>query len=231
MNKLIEFDSQLLQLINYFHTDFWDNAFWMISSIIIWIPLYAVILYAIIKSQKAQSWITILALIILVVLCDQISHQVFKHGFERLRPTHDPLLKDFVKIIHGYRGGKYGFVSSHATNTMGLAVLSSLLFRNKVYSIFIFIWALVISYSRIYLGVHYPGDVVGGLILGALIGFGVYKLYKLVIPRFVRLTFFNKKGLNRGIAEQFDVSSIMLIVFAGIFSFVVILLAAKVMMP
>ncbi len=231
MNKLIEFDSQLLQLINYFHTDFWDNAFWMISSIIIWIPLYAVILYAIIKSQKGQSWITILSLIILVVLCDQISHEVFKHGFERLRPTHDPLLKDFVKIIHGYRGGKYGFVSSHATNTMGLAVLSSLLFRNKVYSIFIYSWALIISYSRIYLGVHYPGDVVGGLILGALLGFGVYKLYKLVIPRFVRLTFFNKKGLNRGIAEQFNSSSVMLIVFTGILSFVFILLAAKVMMP
>ncbi len=231
MNKLIELDSQLLQLINYFHTDFWDNAFWMISSIIIWIPLYAVILYAIIKSQKGQSWITILSLIILVVLCDQISHEVFKHGFERLRPTHDPLLKDFVKIIHGYRGGKYGFVSSHATNTMGLAVLSSLLFRNKVYSIFIYSWVVLIAYSRIYLGVHYPGDVVGGLILGALLGFGVYKLYKLVIPRFVRLTFFNNKGLNRGIAEQFNSAAVIQIVFTGILSFVLILLAAKVMMP
>ena len=172
------------------------------------------------KARKVRVGLPYLSLIILVVLCDQISHEVFKHGFERLRPTHDPLLKDFVKIIHGYRGGKYGFVSSHATNTMGLAVLSSLLFRNKVYSIFIYSWALIISYSRIYLGVHYPGDVVGGLILGALLGFGVYKLYKLVIPRFVRLTFFNKKGLNRGIAEQFNSSSVMLIVFTGILSFV-----------
>jgi len=231
MNKLIEFDSQLLQLINYFHTDFWDNAFWMISSVTMWFPLYAILLYAIIKSQKKQSWITILGLIILIVLCDQISTEIFKHTFERFRPTHDPLLKDFVKTVHGYRGGKYGFVSSHATNTMGLAVFTSLLFRNKAYSIFIYIWTIVIAYSRVYLGVHYPGDVVGGLILGAVLGFGIYKLYSVLIPRFVRLTFFNKKGLSRGIAEQFSFSAVLQIVFTGLLTFSLILIAAKVMLP
>ncbi len=231
MNKLIEFDSQLLQLINYFHTDFWDNSFWIISSTLIWIPLYAILLYAIIKSQKSQSWITVLSLIVLVVLCDQISTEVFKHGFERFRPTHDPLLKDFIKTVHGYRGGKYGFVSSHATNTMGLAVFTSLLFRNKGYSTFIYIWAIIIAYSRVYLGVHYPGDVVGGMILGALLGFGIYKLYSVLIPRFVRLTYFNKKGLSRGIAEQFGFNSVITIVFTGILSFTLIFLAAKVMLP
>ncbi len=231
MNKLIEFDSQLLQVINYFHTDFWDNSFWMISSTLIWIPLYAILLYAIIKSQKSQSWITVLSLIVLVVLCDQISTEIFKHGFERFRPTHDPLLKDFVKTVHGYRGGKYGFVSSHATNTMGIAVFTSLIFRNKGYSFFIYIWSIIIAYSRVYLGVHYPGDVVGGMILGAVLGFGVYKLYSVLIPRFVRLTYFNKKGLSRGIAEQFGFNSVLTIVFTGILSFCFIFLAAKVMLP
>ena len=231
MDKLIEFDSGLLQLLNYYHTDFWDNAFWMISSTLIWIPLYLMLIYGIIRSQKGQSWITILSIIALVVLCDQISTEVFKHGIQRFRPTHDPLLKDFVKIVNGYRGGKYGFVSSHATNTMGLAVFTSLLFRNKAYSFFIFTWALVIAYSRVYLGVHYPGDVLGGMLLGSILGYAVYKLYTIIIPRFVRLTYFNKKGLSRGIAEQFEKPLVLKIVFSGALSFVIILLAAKVMIP
>lgn len=228
MDSLLQFDSQLLLLLNYFHTKFWDSAFWLISSTLIWIPMYVMIIFSIIKRQKLQSWITILAVIVLVVLCDQISTEVFKYGFERLRPTHDPVLKDFVKIVNGYRGGKYGFVSSHATNTMGIAVLFSLLFRNRVFSIFIILWSLIISYSRIYLGVHYPGDIIGGLCLGALLGFLVYKVYALLIPRVARLTYFNNKGLSRGIAEQFGRAEIYQVVFTGVFTFIIILLVSKV---
>ncbi len=229
MNSLIELDQQLLILLNYFHNDFWDNCFWMTSSTLIWVPMYIMIIYGIIKSQKWQSWTTLLAVTILIVLCDQISTEVFKHGIERFRPTHDPILKDFVKIVHNYRGGKYGFVSSHAANTMGLAVFSSLLFRNKLFSFFVFTWAIIIGYSRIYLGVHYPGDIIGGMILGAILGYAIYKLYTLVTPRFVRLTYFNKKGLSRGIAEQFEIPLIHKIVFTGILSFAFILLASKVL--
>lgn len=230
MNKILELDAQLLQLINYFHSDFWDNTFWMISSTLIWIPFYAIIVYTIIKSQKAQSWLTVLSVIFLVVLCDQISTEVFKHTIERFRPTHDPLLKDFVKTVNGYRGGKYGFVSSHATNTMGLAVFTSLLFRNKIFTWFLVVWSLIIAYSRVYLGVHYPGDVLGGMILGIILAYGVYKIYQVLIPRFVRLTYFNKKGLRRGISEQFEPHLVLNIVFVGILTFILILLSARVMM-
>jgi len=227
MNSLIEFDQQLLLLLNYFHNNFWDNVFWLISSTITWIPFYIVLVYTFIKSQKLQSWTTVLAVIILIVLCDQISTEVFKHGFERFRPTHDPVLKDFVKTVHGYRGGKFGFVSSHATNTMGLAIFTLLLFRNKAYSFFIIVWAIIIGFSRIYLGVHYPGDILGGMILGALLGFIIYKIYTLIIPRFVRLTFFNRKGLRRGIAEQFNQKLVLQTLFAGILTITVIFLASK----
>ncbi len=227
MNSLIELDQQILIVLNYFHSGFWDNAEWLISSITIWIPMYIMILYTVIKSQKWESWITVLTLIVLIVLCDQISNEVFKHGFERLRPTHDPDLKSIVKIVRGYRGGNFGFVSGHATNTMGLAVFTSLLFRNKYYSLFILIWSLVIGYSRIYLGVHYPGDVLGGMILGSIFGFGIYKLYTLIIPRFVRLTFFNKKGLKRGIAEQFNTKLTLQIIFTGVLTFIIILIASN----
>ncbi len=230
MDALLQIDSQLLLLLNYFQTDFWNNAFWITSSTLVWIPMYIMIIYSIIKSQKWQSWITLFAVIILIVLCDRISTDIFKHGIERFRPTHNPDLKDIVKTVFGYRGGKYGFVSSHAANTMGLAVFTALLYRNKVYSTFILIWSLIVGYSRIYLGVHFPGDILGGFILGAILGFGVYKVYGMFLPKFVRLTFFNKTGLNRGIAEQFNKSEVMLIVFSGVLTIALILLSAKVMM-
>ncbi len=227
MNSLIEFDQQILILFNYFHTAFWDNAQWLISGIATWFPLYIMILYTIIKSQKWQSWLTVLALIILVVLCDQISTEIFKHGFERLRPTHSPDIKDIVKTVRDYRGGKYGFVSSHATNSMGLAVFTSLIFRNKYYSLFIILWSLIIGYSRIYLGVHYPGDVLGGMILGAILGFSIYKVYSLIIPRFVRLTYFTKQALKKGIAELFYTTLVLQIVFTGMLTFIIILIASN----
>ncbi len=227
MNSLIEFDQQMLLVLNYFHSAYWDIAQWLISGIAIWIPMYTMIVYTIIKSQKLQSWLTVLTVIILIVLCDLISTEVFKHGIERLRPTHTPDIKDFIKTVRGYKGGKYGFVSSHATNTMGLAVFTSLLFRNKFYSLFIIAWSLIVGYSRIYLGVHFPGDVLGGFVLGSILGFTVYKIYTLIIPRFVRLTFFNKKGLKRGIAEQFESKLVFQILFTGILTFILILISAN----
>ena len=229
MDALLQLDSQLLLLLNWFHTEFWDNTLWITSSTTIWLPMYFMIIYSIVKGQKWQSWITLLAIIILVVLCDRISTDIFKYGFERLRPTHDPELKEVVKTVFGYRGGKFGFVSSHATNTMGLAVFTALLYRRRWYSVFIIIWSLFVGYSRIYLGVHFPGDVLGGFILGAILGFGVYKLYGLILPRFVRLTYFNKKGLNRGIAEQFNGAQINQVLFTGILTLTLIFISAKIM--
>ena len=230
MDALLQLDSQLLLLLNYFHSDFWDNALWLVSSTQIWIPMYVMLIYAIIRGQKVQSWLTIVALLVLVVLCDRISTDIFKYGFERLRPTHNPDLEGIVKTVFGYKGGKYGFVSSHAANTMGVAVFTSLLFRNRWFSVFILIWSVFVGYSRIYLGVHYPGDVLGGFVLGGILGYAVYKLYALIIPRFVRLTFFNNKGLRRGIAEQFNREQVMQVLFTGILSVVLILLSAKIMM-
>ncbi|MGQ1787804.1 phosphatase PAP2 family protein [Saccharicrinis sp. GN24d3] len=230
METLLQLDSNLLLLLNYYHTEFWDLVFWLTSSTLVWVPFYVMVIYAMVKGQQWQSWTTILAVIILVVLCDRISTDIFKYGFERLRPTHNADLKDLVKTVFGYRGGKFGFVSSHATNTMGIAVFTSLLFRNRLYSLFILVWSVFVGYSRIYLGVHFPGDVLGGFVLGASLGYIVYKIYGALLPKFVRLTFFNNKGLARGIAEQFKRPQVMQVLFTGILTFILVLIAAKVML-
>src|SRR5690554_6303097 len=136
----------------------------MITSKSIWFPMYAVILYVIFRNQGVKGIITVVGLALMVLLCDQISTNIFKEGFERLRPSHEPSIQELVNLVNGKRGGKFGFVSSHATNSFGLAVFSLLLFRYRWYSLFILFWAALNSYSRIYMGVHYPGDILGGLI-------------------------------------------------------------------
>ncbi|SMO36552.1 undecaprenyl-diphosphatase [Saccharicrinis carchari] len=229
MDALLQLDAQLLLWLNYFHTAFFDKAFWLTSDTLVWVPMYLVLLYAIVKGQKWQSWITVLALIVMVVLCDRISTDIFKYGFERLRPTHDEELKDIVKTVFGYRGGKFGFVSSHATNTIGLAVFSSLLFRNTYYTAFMLIWSVLVSYSRIYLGVHFPGDVIGGLLLGALLGYLVYKVYQIVMTRYAQAGHLKKKEIKKHIAATFNQRQIHQIIFTGLLTFVLILIFSKVM--
>jgi formyltetrahydrofolate deformylase len=107
---------------------------------------------------KKQSWLVILALIVCIIIADQVSSGLIKEMVHRLRPSRNPDLENMVCLLKGYRGGKYGFVSSHAANSFGLAMLTSLFFRSRKYTIIIFLWATIVAYSRIYLGVHYPGE-------------------------------------------------------------------------
>lgn len=114
--------------------------------------------------------------VIVIILADQISVNLFKEVFLRLRPCHNPEIKDLVHTINGACGGKYGFVSSHASNTFALAVFVGSVFKKQVeWMLFtMFLWAAIVSYSRIYVGVHYPGDVLVGALLGSLIGFLIW---------------------------------------------------------
>ena len=113
---------------------------------------------------------------------DQISVKLFKDVFERLRPCHNPMITDMVHTLHGKCGGQFGFVSSHATNSFALAIFSGLLLRSRYKYILLIMlfWAACVSYSRVYVGVHYPGDILGGAILGSVVGFTVFGLMKLV---------------------------------------------------
>ncbi|WP_439183293.1 phosphatase PAP2 family protein [Carboxylicivirga taeanensis] len=229
LQSLINLDKELLLFLNSFHNGYWDNFFWMFTSKEVWIPLYLTMAYVIFKNHGARGLVTVLAIGLLIVLCDQISTNIFKHGFERFRPSHDSDLKYLVHLINGKRGGSYGFVSSHATNSFGLAMFTSLLFRNKTFSFFIFLWASVNAYSRIYMGVHFPGDILGGFLLGILLGRLVYEFYLRVIPRFVVISHHNKRLLKSGLAKSFNDDS-RVIFFALLIMTGTLLVAAKVML-
>ncbi len=188
INSIDVWDTNLLLKLNSFHNSFFDGFMWIATSILIWLPFYATVLYVIIKNKKQESLIIIIALALAIVLADQLSSSLIKPLVARLRPTHSSDLSMLIHIVNDYRGGIYGFVSSHAANSFAFAIFTSFLFRKYPYTVFIIFWAIIVSYSRIYLGVHFPLDIFFGSILGGLIGYGAFQLYvylKKIMPQYV----------------------------------------------
>jgi len=171
-------DSAVFIFLNGIHSAITDFLMLWISNKWIWIPLYIILIYVIIKREKYKAVLSIGIIILLVVITDFTSVYLFKELIQRLRPCHDPELINNIHLVGNSCGGKYGFVSSHAANHFALAVFLSRFFQNRRFSIFIYLWAVIIAYSRIYIGVHYPGDIIGGIILGTITGILFWKTYK-----------------------------------------------------
>jgi len=168
------FDTELFLFFNGMHNSFFDGFMYAFTQIFVWIPLYASVIYLLIKTKKYDALWLILFLVLCIVICDQISSGLIKNTVQRLRPSHEPSLNGMVHLVNGYTGGRFGFVSSHAANTFGFALLSSLLIRNRNFAVMIVAWSLINCYSRVYLGVHYPFDIAGGLIVGTFAALACY---------------------------------------------------------
>lgn len=152
--------------------------FWA-SEKFIWVPLYALLLYYLVKHYRWNTIAILLFIVILVFLTDQTSVWI-KNSVERMRPCHEPALEGLVHIVKDKCGGTFGFVSSHAANHFGLATFLFFIFKknNRLIGYLLILWALFASYSRVYLGVHYFGDVFAGALLGFILGWLVFRLAK-----------------------------------------------------
>ncbi len=178
INYLHKLDVRIFLYLNSHNSQFFDRVMFFISGRIEWLPLYLFLIFWIFYRFGKKGWLLFGLTLLVFALSDLGSVHLFKNVFERLRPSHNPELEGLIHLVNGYHGGSYGFISSHAANTFGLAVFMSLIFRERWLVISILTWATVVSYSRIYLGVHYPFDVLGGAIWGALMAFAVYQLYQ-----------------------------------------------------
>ena len=183
MEEIILEDKKIFLYLNNLGDTPFDPFWMMISKTFIWIPLYIIFCYFLYKNFKLKSLLYILLFVAIgVTISDQVAG-IFKYGVSRLRPCHDPSIQSFMRIVKC--GGQFGFYSAHASNTFFLASYLSFLLKDKLkwFPYVIFVWAVVVSYSRIYLGVHFPIDILVGAFVGILLGAVFSMLAKKVINK------------------------------------------------
>lgn len=184
---LKKIDVALFFFINNAHNVFFDNIMWWISDKYVWLPLYFLFLFLIVKQTKWQFYKPLLYVVLLIAITDQ-SAGFIKDFVGRYRPTHNLEYSEMVHIVKYYKGGLYSFVSNHAANSFAIAVSMSLIFKElylKSFALPLLLWAGLVAYSRVYLGVHYPFDILAGALLGSFWAYFLFYFYKKYF-RFIR---------------------------------------------
>lgn len=186
LESLLNKDLELLIFLNNLGTEQWDGFWLIITNKFSAIPLYFILLYSTYKQYGLKkTFIAVLFVVLLITISDQTSN-LFKVGFKRLRPCYEVNILHLIRLVKEHCGGLYSYFSAHASNTMATAIFFSLILKNrfKVVVPLLIIWALLVAYSRVYIGVHYPLDVVTGMLFGVLYGILIYKLFKVFLNKF-----------------------------------------------
>lgn len=193
-SKIQDMDMQVLSLFNGSDNIMLDQMVQILTSGLTWIPLYVMLFFVVMRNNETMGQIALVvgSAIFCVLFADGLVDGIIKQLAERWRPSNDPTFKYMVQVVDDIRLKGYSFCSAHAANTMSLAVFFSLLIRSKMLTITLAIWSLINCWTRLYLGVHYPSDILCGMIIGIIVGILVYllyyKIYRRISPKIIYIS-------------------------------------------